>query len=101
MNFLTSIIRKATRKSGETINILLLAEVTSLPDLETVNFYNRVLPGIDYDVIICEEKYLKQAGQFAIAHHLSLLKTEVLAHKHFLEILETEAKQPYLNHPYD
>lgn len=101
MNFLTSVVRKATRKSGEAINILLLSEERALPELETVIFYNRLLPGIDYDLVICDQKHLKDAAQFAMANHLSLLKTDVLTQENLLGIFEAEAKRPYLNHPYD
>lgn len=101
MNFLTSIVRKALRQPGEAINILVKTDNPHTLEYNNITFFTSVMPGVDYDVVVADEKHLAEASQFAMGNHISLLKSEVLNEPKIVEILRSEAKRPYLGHPYE
>ncbi len=102
MNFLTSIIRKATRTSGDTVNVLVLVSKIDNPnileDTEQITFYKSVLPSVEYDIVISDEQNLQAATQFAMSNHLLLLKSLVLDESEYRNIIVSAAKLPYLGH---
>ncbi len=102
MNFLTSIVRKATLTSNDTINVLLLVSNTDNPyileDTEQIIFYKNVLSGVEYEIVISDEQNLQNATQFAMANHLLLLKSLVLDEPEYRRIIIETAKLPYLGH---
>lgn len=100
MNFLTSIVRKALRKPGDHVNVLVQTTNPYSLDSEGITFFNQLMPGVDYDVVVADEKHLEKASQFAMANHISLLKSEVIDDADLVKILRSEVKRPYLEHPY-
>lgn len=99
MNFITSIVRKATRKPTDLINILVFVNgFTNRDRLEDskIYFYTTQVATVDYDLIISDENNLEVAQQCGRANHLLVVKPEIFEKPNLEEIIRDLITIPYL-----
>lgn len=97
MNFISSIVRKATRTDDSNINVLAFVNPQTLIDTDFTVFYESPRM-IDIDVVICDEKNYEKAAQYAVYNHVHIVRIGDLSKEALRNIILEAAHKPYLNH---